>query len=158
MTRRKRSDFLSFQPAGIEDFRAYREMCSEEEWNKERTELIESRTDIDKKCELLAEEGMLQELFEAISGQEKRLNLFNKYGFLLVEDYSEPILREYCKYVSSLADYARNRSIYDELIRYLRRMQQYKGGNDMVRRLCREWISSYPTRKVMVQELRALLR
>jgi hypothetical protein len=64
-------------------------------------ELIESRNDINKKCELMAEERMLQELFEAISGQEKKLSLFNKYGFLLVENHSDPILREYCKYVSS---------------------------------------------------------
>ena len=154
----RRFDFMSYKAAGVEDFRAYREMCSEEEWNKERTELIESRKDINKKCELMAEERMLQELFEAISGQEKKLSLFNKYGFLLVENHSDPILREYCKYVCSLADYARNRSSYDELIRYLRRMQQYKGGSDMVRELCREWINRYSTRKVMVQELRTMLR
>lgn len=133
-------------------------MCQEEEWKKERTELIESRIDIDKKCELMAEEGMLQELFGVISEQEKKLSLLNKYGFLLAGDYSEPILREYCIYVSSLADHARNRSNYDELTRYLRRMQQYKGGNDMVQKLCREWINKYPTRKVMVQELRTMLR
>ena len=106
----------------------------------------------------MAEERMLQELFEAISGQEKKLNLFNKYGFLLVENHSDPILREYCKYVSSLADYARNRSSYDELIRYLKRMQQYKDGPEIVRELCREWINRYPTRKVMIQELRTMLR
>ena len=154
----RRFDFMSYQSAGIEDFRAYRKMCSEEEWNKEKTELIESRNDIDKKCELMAEEKLFHELFEAISGQEKKLSLFNKYGFLLVENYSDPILREYCKYVSSLADYARNRSSYDELIRYLKRMQQYKDGPEIVRELCREWINRYPTRKVMIQELRTMLR
>ena len=37
-------------------------MCSEEEWNNERTKLMESCTDIDKKCELMAEERMFQEL------------------------------------------------------------------------------------------------
>ena len=101
---------------------------------------------------------MLPELYGLISEQEKKLTLLNKYGFLLAEDYSEPILQEYCKYASSLADYARNRSNYDELIRYLRRMQQYKGGYELVRTLCREWISKYPTRKVMVQELRKMLK
>lgn len=154
----RRADFMAYQSAGIEDFRAFREMCSPEEWHEERIALIGSRIDIDKKCELLAEERMLPELYGLISEQEKRLNLFNKYGFLLAEDYSEPVLREYGKYVSSLADYARNRSNYDELIRYLRRIQQYKGGYELVRTLCREWISKYPTRKVMVQELRKILK
>jgi len=137
---------------------AERRSVRREEWRKERVELIGSRKDIDKKCELFAEERMLAELYGLISEQEKKLTLLNKYGFLLAEDYSEPILQEYCKYISSLADYARNRSNYDELIRYLRRMQQYKGGYELVRTLCREWISKYPTRKVMVQELRKMLK
>ena len=124
---------------------------------EERTELIYSRTDTDKRCELLAEEKMLPELFDEISKQSKKLSLFNKYGFLLVENYSEPILKEYCDYVSSVADYARNRSSYDELIRYLKRMQQYTGGKEMVRILCRDWIEKYPSRKVMVQELSKML-
>ena len=141
----------------IDEFRAYRNMCSGEEWEKERTELIYSRADADKRCELLAEEKMLPELFDEISKQSKNLSLFNKYGFLLVENYSEPILKEYCDYVSSVADYARNRSSYDELIRYLKRMQQYTGGKDMVRNLCINWIEKYPTRKVMVQELSKML-
>ena len=128
------------------------------EWNKERVELIRSRTDTDKRCELLAEEKMLPELYNEIFKQNKKLNLLNKYGFLLAEDYSESILHEYHDYVSSVADYARNRSSYDELVRYLKRMQQYIGGKDMVRNLCREWIAKYPTRKVMVQELQKMMR
>lgn len=100
---------------------------------------------------------MIPELYGLISEQEEKLHLFNKHGFLLVQDYSEPILQEYCKYVSSLADYARNRASYDELKRYLMRMQQYNGGSDLVRTLCKEWINKYPTRKVMVQELRTML-
>ena len=149
--------FLSYQPATIDEVRDYRNMCSDAEWVEERTELIYSRVDTDKRCELLAEEKMLPELFDEISKQNKKLSLINKYGFLLVENYSEPILQEYCDYVSSAADYARNRSSYDELIRYLKRMQQYIGGKDMVRKLCRDWIEKYPTRKVMVQELSKML-
>lgn len=153
----RKLDFLSYHPAGLDEFRCYRDMCSEDEWNKERVELIRSRTDADKRCELLAEEKMLPELYNEIFKQNKKLNLLNKYGFLLAEDYSEPILHEYRDYVSSVAEYARNRSSYDELIRYLKRMQKYIGGKNMVRNLCREWIAKYPTRKVMVQELQKMI-
>ena len=45
-----------------------------------------------------------------------------------------------------------------ELLRYLRRMQQYRGGKEVVERLCRNWILAYPTRKVMVSELGKVLR
>ena len=153
----RREAFISYQLSTIDDFRRYREMCTGEEWGKERVILINSRKDPEKRCELLAEEKMLPELFKEISFQGEKLHLFNRYGYLLMESYSEPILQEYFKYVSSAAEYARNRSSYDELIRYLKRMQQYPGGSEMVRDLCKEWIAKYPTRKVMIQELRKMI-
>ena len=76
-----------------------------------------------------------------------------KYGFLLAVQYSEQVLEMNRDHVKALAVNARSRSSYDELSRYLMRMQQYKGGNEMVRSLCSEWMSKYPTRKVMVSEL-----
>jgi len=153
----RKNAFLSYQLSTIDDFRRCRDMYSKEAWSEERKELIKSRHDAAKRCELLAEEKMLPELFDEISKQKNKLSLYNKYGFLLADDYSEPILQEYCSYVSSVADYARNRAHYDELIRYLMRMKQYAGGREMVRNLCGEWISKYPTRKVMVQELRRMM-
>ena len=149
----RREDFLLYQMATVEDFRAYREMCSDEDWQKERTSLIESRHNIEKRCELLSEEKMIPELYDVISHAEQKLSLINKYGFLLAVQYSEQVLEMYRDYVKTLAVNARNRSSYDELTRYLMRMQQYRGGNELVRSLCLEWISKYPTRKVMVSEL-----
>jgi len=153
----RKQDFLSYQLATKEDFTHYREMCSKEEWHDERRELINSRDNTEMRCELLAEESLLSELYETISSQKNKIAFYNKYGYLLAENYSEPILQEYGKYVSSIADYARNRSSYDELGRYLRRMQEYTGGKKMVTSLCRKWINQYPTRKVMLQELEVFL-
>ena len=154
----RREDFLAYQLSTIEDFRGYRKMCSEDEWEKEKTVLIKSRSDTARQCELLAEERMKPDLFELIFEQKNRLNYLNKYGFLLAEEYSGPILQEYFSYVSNIAEHARNRSAYDELIRYLKRMQQYAGGREIVQNLCKTWILKYPTRKVMVQELGELLK
>ena len=154
----RREDFLTYQLSTMEDFRGYRKMCSDDEWEKEKTVLIKSRRDIAKRCELLAEEGMKPDLFELIFKQKNRLNYINKYGFLLAEEYSGPILQEYFTYVSGIAENARNRSAYDELIRYLKRMRQYTDGTEMVQKLCKTWILKYPTRKVMVQELGELLK
>lgn len=154
----RREDFLAYQLSTMEEFRSYRKMCSEDEWEKEKTVLIRSRSDIAKRCELLAEERMKPDLFELIFEQKNRLNYLNKYGFLLAEEYSGPILQEYFSYVSNIAEHARNRSAYDELIRYLKRMQQYAGGREIVQNLCKTWILKYPTRKVMVQELGELLK
>lgn len=154
----RREDFLAYQLSTMEEFRSYRKMCSDDEWEKEKTVLIKSRSDTARQCELLAEERMKPDLFELIFEQKNRLNYLNKYGFLLAEEYSGPILQEYFSYVSNIAEHARNRSAYDELIRYLKRMQQYAGGREIVQNLCKTWILKYPTRKVMVQELGELLK
>ena len=153
----RKSYFMNSHLATLEDFRAYRAMCSKEEWEKERVELINAHNYSVERYELLAEEQMLPELFAAISEKKDRLELWNKYGFLLAEDYPEPILRDYSEFVTSLATSARNRANYTTLIQYLKRMQQYEGGPEIVQKLCKTWISQYPTRKLMVQELQKML-
>ena len=153
----RKYDFLSSQSSTLNDFRNYRDMCSEEEWSKERIELINSRLDTESKCDLLAEELMFSELMALISKQNNRLHFFNKYGYLLANAYSDQILPEYIRHVSSIAENARSKTSYNELTEYLKRMQQYKGGPDTARNLCREWIHKYPTRKIMCQELQKFL-
>ncbi len=122
----------------------------------ERLRIIDSRNDIDKRCELLADENMQKELFDTIWDQNEKLILINKYGFALSEAYSEAILDFYSAFVSKLAEAACNRSRYDELSRYLMRMAQFSGGKERVRQLAWDWITLYPTRKVMVQMLEGL--
>ena len=149
----RRENVIANQVVTIDEFRAYRRMCSKEEWEKDKIKIISSKKSIDKKCELLAEEKMFDKLFKLIWEQKDKLSLVNKYGIVLSELYSKEILDFYTDYVSELAQYACNRSRYDELIRYLMRMSQYQGGEKIARRLSAEWIAKYPTRKVMVQEL-----
>ena len=60
----------------------------------------------------------------------------------------------YSQYVSEMVACARNRTAYEEVIRYLMRITQYTGGREMAKKLAGEWIEKYPTRKVLVQELR----
>ena len=111
-----------------------------------------------QRCELLAEEHMLMELFEQIEQTKDNIPLLDKYGFLLGHIYAEQILTTYMQYVEEIAADARNRSQYNLLISYLKRMQQYPDGTRLVRMLCLKWIEQYPTRRVMTEELRELLR
>lgn len=153
----RKEDILTNRNASLEDIHEYRKMCEPKEWEEERLKIIKSRKDIDKKCELLAEEKLLEQLFDIIWSQKDKLSLINKYGIVLSEKYSEPILDFYNQHVSELAEDARNRSAYDVITRYLMRMTQYTGGKERVRRLALDWIDKYPTRKVMIQELRKML-
>lgn len=155
----RRNDLLSYPLFAMEEYRMYRNMCSSEEWEKDRALLIEAQYDGERKCELLSEELMYDQLIELIEQQDltESIKYLNRFGFLLPDQFSERILDLYQKYVSELADYARNRSNYDTLLRYLFRMQHYPGGEEIVKNLCRKWIEMYPTRKVMVQKLRELI-
>lgn len=153
----RRADLLANDGASLEDYRAYRAMCTKGEWTEERLKIIGSRKDIDKRCEFLADENMQEKLFDIIWKQKDKLNLVNKYGFSLADKYSEQILDFYSEFVSSLAKVACNRSRYDEMNRYLMRMSQFAGGKERVRHLALEWIEMYPTRKVMVQMLENIL-
>ena len=158
ITKKERYEsYINYYDASIDEFRKYREMCSEEEWLAQRKSLIDSKKDIDKKCALLAEENLLDELFKIIWNQKDKLKLVNKYGFLLASVYSNQILDFYKDHTSKLAEAACNRSRYEELIGYLLQMRHYEGGNDLVASLCKEWCYKYPTRKVMVEELSRLI-
>lgn len=154
----RKEALMTLRTCSLEDFRAYRNMCGKEEWEKERSQIIESREDTEQKCDLLAEEDMLEELCHVIFVQKDIIRYLDKYGFLLADLYPDRILEQYETYVCDMAEGARNRAWYDELLRYLRRMQQYRGGKEAVERLCRKWILAYPTRKVMVSELGKMLR
>ncbi|MGX8688627.1 MAG: hypothetical protein ACSW8K_12635, partial [bacterium] len=127
-------------------------------WEKERSQIIGSRESAEQKCSLLAEEDLPEDLCQLIFEQKDIIRYLDKYGFLLADLYPDRILDQYETYVCEMAEGARNRAWYDELLRYLRRMQQYRGGKEAVERLCRKWILAYPTRKVMVSELGRMLR
>ncbi len=152
----RREDILSNSNDSMEDYRSYRRMCSKEEWKEERVKIISSKDSIEAKCELLADERMLDDLMKIIWAQKDKLVFLNKYGFLLADDYSEFILDYYSQFVSGLAETVCNRARYNELHSYLMRMAQYSGGKKMVRQLALKWIDMYPTRKVMVQMLEEL--
>ena len=154
----RRADLLAYQGASLEDFREYRSMCNDEEWSEDRLKIIDSRTEVDDRCEFLVEEKMQKELFDTIWKQKDKLSLLNKYGFALGDDYSEEILDFYSEFVSELAEAACNRARYDELNRYLMRMSQFKDGRQRICQLALEWTRMYPTRKVMVEMLQKYIR
>ena len=70
----RKADLLINQGAPLEDYRAYRAMCNDEEWLEERLKIIESRNNVDKRCELLAEEKMYDKLFDTIWEQKDKIS------------------------------------------------------------------------------------
>lgn|GEM_PF-3313740 len=117
-----------------------------------RDRMICSVKSKEKKCALLAEEKLKDQLYALIAeGQE--ISLLDRYGFLLADAHGTEILKAYEKYVCEVASTVRNESGYNRLIGYLKRMCYYEGGRETTKRLAEKWREAYPTRKLMVQTL-----
>lgn len=149
-------DLVKSQYTGINEYRELKKACTSEEWQKKRMRIISTKSDINLRCEMLADEKLISLLYKTVA-DSKSIDLLNKYGFLFVEDYSTEILETYKSYVIRLAEDACNRRRYEELTGYLRRMKKYKGGNKIINELVRDWTGQYATRKVMVDELQKVL-
>jgi len=155
-TEKEREELLnSFEEYGqgnLDDFKEIRGLCGEEEWPKFRDRMICSVKSKEKKCALLAEEKLKDQLYALIAeGQE--ISLLDRYGFLLADAHGTEILKAYEKYVCEVASTVRNESGYNRLIGYLKRMCYYEGGRETTKRLAEKWREAYPTRKLMVQTL-----
>ncbi len=137
----------------IKDYRKYRSMCSDEEWNEEKYVLFDSRRDVDERCRLIVDEKMYDLLFQTIWAERDKLALVDRYGILFPESHHSEVLGFYSEYLEELALAARNSSRYDALIGYLERIGKYKGGTELAMSLARNWMDLYSSRKMMVQRL-----
>ncbi|GEM_PF-4356960 len=137
-------------------FKSYKALCTAKEWEKERDRIIDGEQDPTQKCLFLSEEKLYERLFEVIE-HSRLVSLYNKYGFTLEKYYTPQILRFYKTYVEEFAMDARNPARYRELSSYLQRMQQYEGGQKMVRELAADLGQKFPTRKQMVQMLNGFI-
>lgn len=166
----------------IVDFYKIKELCNDEEWPKYKQEMIEVIDDRDLLCEVYSSEKMLDELYETIfNGRDDKeyalrdrsyikyfgdedglqkartVKLLDRYGFILASDHASDILAAYEGWIRPIAEAAKSNSRYDEITYYLQRMLHYDGGRELVNSLVKEWIESYPTRKVMVQRLKEFI-
>lgn len=140
----------------IEQFKTVKSLCTEAEWPVYRDGMIAATTDKALKCEIYAEEGMTDRLYELIF-ESPQISLLDRYGSLIEKDHSAEILQFYEKHVRNIAENARSRPAYGQMIDCLSRMKNYSGGKDLAEKLAAEWIEAYPTRKLMVSELKKLL-
>ena len=148
--------FLMGAGRNIKQYKEIKQLCMETEWPEYRDGMIAATEDKTLRCEIFAEEGMTDLLYKLVF-EKPEITLLDRYGHLLAKDHSEEILQIYEQYVRNIAEHARNRYAYDQLTDCLCRMQSYSGGMNVTGRLIAEWIETYPTRKLMVAELKKLL-
>ena len=105
---------------------------------------------------LMADEHLADMLMEDLSRHIKLTEL-DRYASLLAPVHSPEALEIYQRVLVPLAEGARNRKAYSDMIWALKSMQKYQGGQILARSYAADWIRAYPTRKLMVQELREFL-
>ena len=174
--------FCNLDRRAVGDFCKIKELCTDAEWPEYKDGMINVIDDRDLLCEVYSSEQMLNELYETIfSGRDdkryalrdryymkyfgdeeglqkaRRIKLLDRYGFLLASDHAQDILSAYEAWVRPIAETAKSNARYDEMADYLRRMLHYDGGTELVESLAKEWSSTYPTRKVMVQRLKEFI-
>ena len=148
--------FVEGTSRNIKQYKEIKKLCAETEWPVYRDGMIVATEDKSLKCEIYAEERMTDPLYKVIF-EKPEIPLLDRYGHLLAKDHSAEILQIYEQHVRKIAEYARNRSAYEQLIECLCRMLNYKDGGTLVNRLATGWIEAYPTRKVMIAELKKVL-
>lgn len=127
------------------------------EWISAREEILGALTGKAELAPLLQIEGLWDRLLTVVLESED-LEMVKRYEKELIPRYPEEILKIYETELQKLADMARNRSRYDELIRYLKRVGQFPGGDGLVKKLIHVWQRTYSTRRLMVRELENLRR
>lgn len=149
--------FLHSSYNSLEEFRKIKNLCPKEKWESSRHELIAHVKDRKTRCEILAEEGLQEELYREIM-KDNDMDFIHTYGPFLSGKYDREILQRYEKYLDAYAVDSRSRYAYSVLISGLYRLQQYKGGKALARKLAKEWLAAYPTRKLLVSEMENYLK
>ena len=102
--------------------------------------------------DVLAEEGMLQELLkEALD--YKGIYLIERYEKLLRKKYPEEIRNKYAAYVCAEADHVSDRKQYRKLMKELKKLTRYIGGRELAQEIAVKWRDKYSRRPAFIDEL-----
>ena len=93
-------------------------------------------------------EGLLQYVLQ-VNG----LYLVQEYEKYFVDEYLDEIVEKYGKELRREIEDADNRRYYQAITRTLRRLNRYKEGKEIVRKLVEEWRKKYARRRALMEEL-----
>lgn len=105
--------------------------------------------------DLYEEEGLCERLLESIRTQGDLFDL-DYYEKTLKAGCPEATLELYAELLKAMVKKAANRRKYQQIVDYLRKMQDYPGGPEKVRVLTADWRLRYAKRRALMEELEAL--
>lgn len=104
---------------------------------------------------IFIEEGYWNRLLELLQ-QNPRLEFVENYSGLLVDKFPEELLNVYRETLVAYAEQHTGRNYYVTIRKVLKKMQGWKGGQVMVKKLTDEFVLRYKARKAMIEELEKL--
>ncbi|TKG90743.1 hypothetical protein EYV94_23045 [Puteibacter caeruleilacunae] len=148
----------------IEYFKLYKQTSPREGWKERRDKLIAELKDkknghirgisLDNMAGIYIEEEMIDELFELVR-LSLDLETIIKYTEYLKEKYSSELLDCYKVAIEGKAERA-GRSVYRDLVRYLKAMSKLKDGMPAAKALKNSLLEKYKNRPAMSDEFWAL--
>ena len=144
-----------YSPVDIELYRELRGLYDGKSWSELREQIISSIRDFQSRNELLEEEKLYDRLLDSVL-QSPGLYTLRQYDDVLGELYPVQILEKYRQQLNQMAEMSGDRKKYRELAGWLKRLQKFDGGDQVVLEILDDWKSRYKRRPAMMQELKAL--
>lgn len=146
---------LEHKAGDVDLYKELKKQYTTDEWLVKREEIFKKLPKYAHIGELYKEEKLYDRLLGFVL-QSSGLDTVQKYENVLKKDYSEQLLDKYRDEVNKMALYTSNRNCYQEMVSLLRRMQQMKGGSEIVEDICCQWRIKYKNRPAMMDELNKL--
>lgn len=144
---------LQFRQFTLERIEKLKQVTPEAEWPALRAQLLQADTVSCVRYDLLKEEGMLAELWEALQKTGEAF-LLDRYESVLKEAYGPELLRLYLKIYDRKMRTAVDRKMYRSIIQSLKHLRTYSNGRESVQALVAQWTQQYHRRTAMLDELR----
>lgn len=149
----KLTELIIQVPSQLDLYKELRTQYSHEEWKKQYLprliKNIHNKAGVEK---IFKEEGMKSELMSLIEAKNS-FYLLEKYEDFLKTTCVKEILAMYTKKLIEDAQIASNRKEYQQIALQLQHMKLFKGGNQAVTTLIKQWQIKYARRRAMMEEL-----
>lgn len=127
--------------------------CTEPaDWPAMRQRLLDAESCRYIWLDILEEEELFQELFDAVTA-DNTIHCLDRYEAALKPHYPEQLLNLYTQYANRIASFVANRKRYREVMHYLKKISTYPGGEAEARRIAARWRELYRRRSAMMDEL-----
>jgi hypothetical protein len=146
---------LEHEAGNLDLYRELKKQYTADEWIIKREEIFKKLPAYAHVERLYKEEKLYDRLLVYVLNSPD-LYALQEYENVLKKDYPEQILDKYNNEVNKMAVHTSDRKHYAYLVSLLRKMQQMKGGQELVEQMVVEWKVKYKNRPAMMDELRKL--